>query len=108
MASGTATSNSNESTLSHEDEILEIFPNMKIPSNKSAIENFQLEKFFDLDLSAKAFRTPDKALRGYIQGSTYHPLRVGGWIPDNIDVVIAPIKWYSQKASLRNDHEGGK
>ena len=39
LVSGSATSNSNESTLSHEDEILETFPNMKIPSNKSAIEN---------------------------------------------------------------------
>ena len=61
LASRSASSNSNEST--YEDEILEIFPNMKIPSNKSAVETFQLEKFFDLDLSAKAFKTPDKAFK---------------------------------------------
>ena len=103
LVSGSATSNSNESTLSHEDEILETFPNMKIPSNKSAIENFQLEKFFDLDLSAKAFRTPDKALRCYIQGSTHHPVRVGrdSSFSRAHRVLIAPIKWYSQKSQFK-------
>ena len=62
LASGSVESSSH-SNESYKDEILEILPDMKIPPNKRFSQTFELDNFFDLDLSAKVFKTPDKAFK---------------------------------------------
>ena len=52
-----SSSNSNES---YEDEFLEPHPNMKIPPHQSSTKTFLLNNFFDVDESAKVFKTPDR------------------------------------------------
>ena len=85
---------------------------MKIPSNKRTIESFQLEKFFDLDLAEKVFRTPDKAFRGEIEiwlllsFNSYTAVVFESVKEAQLLSIKKKLIHGTQKASLRNYHEG--